>query len=152
MMIKVLDSSENFSTSEKEKLNPSLEAKMLKIDIFCMKPFAQMKLIGFYLNHLVEEKHWNVKSRTEAPRDFFWLLYVKKKIKKENSVSFLSFIWGLAPQSPSFNQLALLWQPIHSCLSLHWSCTPNNANSIHFRTVISGLEFMICLGGFFSLK
>lgn len=78
MMIKVLDSSENFSTSEKEKLNPSLEAKMLKIDIFCMKPFAQMKLIGFYLNHLVEEKHWNVKSRTEAPRDFFWLLYVKK--------------------------------------------------------------------------
>lgn len=35
MMIKVLDTSENFSTSEKKKkLNPSLQAKMLKIDIF----------------------------------------------------------------------------------------------------------------------
>lgn len=57
MMIKILDTSENFSTSKKKKLYLSLEAKMLKIDIFCMKLFAQMKLIGFYLNHLVEGKH-----------------------------------------------------------------------------------------------
>lgn len=58
MMIKVLDTSENLHfCKKKKKLNPSLEAKMLKIDIFCMKPFARMKLIGFYLNHLVEEKH-----------------------------------------------------------------------------------------------
>lgn len=71
---------------------------MLKIDIFCMKPFAQMKLIGFYLNHLVEEKHWNVKSHIEAPRDFFWLLYVKKKIKK-GKLRIFSFIY-LRPCSP----------------------------------------------------
>lgn len=56
MMIKILDTGENVSTSKK-KLYLSLEAKMLKIDIFCIKLFAQMKLIGFYLNHLVEEKH-----------------------------------------------------------------------------------------------
>lgn len=57
MMIKILDTSENFSTSKKKKLYLSLKAKMLKKDIFCMKLFAQMKLIGFYLNHLVEGKH-----------------------------------------------------------------------------------------------
>lgn len=56
MMIKMLDTSENVSTSKK-KLYLSLETKMLKIDISCMKLFAQMKLIGFYLNHLVEEKY-----------------------------------------------------------------------------------------------
>lgn len=52
----MLDTSENVSTSKK-KLYLSLETKMLKIDISCMKLFAQMKLIGFYLNHLVEEKY-----------------------------------------------------------------------------------------------
>ena len=98
MMIKVLDTSENFSTSAKKKLNPSLEAKMLKIDIICMKLFARMKRIGFYLNHLVEKKHWNVKSRIEATRDFFWVLYVKKKIKK-GKLCIFSFIY-LRPCSP----------------------------------------------------
>lgn len=34
MMIKVLDTGENFFTSEKKNLNPSLEAKVLKIDNF----------------------------------------------------------------------------------------------------------------------
>lgn len=57
MMIKILDTSENISTSKKNQVISKPWGKNAKNIHFCMKLFAQMKLIGFYLNHLVEEKH-----------------------------------------------------------------------------------------------
>lgn len=57
MMIKVLDSSKNFSTSKKKIKKSKPWGKNAKNGHFLYETICTNETNRFYLNHLVEEKH-----------------------------------------------------------------------------------------------